>query len=386
MTQRIYLPKYLEVGAGAIDRLPTLLAELGCEKPLILSDRVMESLGNVGYLRNLLHDHGIDCDAFLDTVPEPNESSLQPAVRQFLAGGFDCLVALGGGSAIDSAKAIGLLVRNGGKMADYKVPHVVLEDTVPVVAVPTTAGTGSEVTKVTIITDDATDEKMLCMGPGLLPIASIIDYKLTSTAPARIAADTGIDALTHAIEAYVSLKAGLFTEQMALNAMQLIAPNLREAVQNPENHQAKEKIMLGATLAGIAFSNASVALVHGMSRPIGAHFHVPHGMSNAMLLPDITEFSIPFAVAKYADCARAMGLCTSDESDKEAVTALLEELVQLNMDLGVPSLSAFGVKERDYQALIERMTDQAIASGSPANNPGNPSREDIIHLYQKIWQ
>ncbi|MFQ3228776.1 iron-containing alcohol dehydrogenase [Reinekea sp.] len=385
MSQRIYLPKYLDIGANAVANLPLLLADLRCKKPLVLSDKVMDNIGNVSRIRDLLAKHDIASDQFLDTMTEPDEASLLPAVELFKSGGFDCIIALGGGSVIDSAKAIGLLAKHGGRMRDYKVPHIVNEEIVPIVAIPTTAGTGSEVTKVTIITDNDTDEKMLCMGPGLLPVASIIDYELSMTAPARIAADTGIDALTHAIEAYVSQKAGLFTEQLALSAMGLIAPNLREAVNNPKNLLAKEKIMLGANMAGMAFSNASVALVHGMSRPIGAHFHVPHGMSNAMLLPDITEFSIPSAIDKYADCARAMGIADKHESDKVAVAALIEELVQLNADLGVPSLAEFGVKEAEYFDSLDLMAEQAIASGSPGNNPKVPSKEDIIQLYRKVW-
>jgi alcohol dehydrogenase class IV len=386
MSQRIYLPKYLDIGANAVANLSSLLTDLRCQKPLILSDKVMDSIGNVDRIRNLLSAQNIVSDQFLDTMTEPDEASLLLAVELFKSGGFDCIIALGGGSVIDSAKAIGLLAKHGGNMRDYKVPHIVNEEIVPIIAIPTTAGTGSEVTKVTIITDNETDEKMLCMGPGLLPVASIIDYELSMTAPARIAADTGIDALTHAIEAYVSQKAGLFTEQLALSAMRLIAPNLREAVNNPKNLAAKEKIMLGANMAGMAFSNASVALVHGMSRPIGAHFHVPHGMSNAMLLPEITEFSIPSAIEKYADCARVMGIADKHESDKVAVVALIEELVQLNLDLGVPSLAEFGIKEADYFDSLEIMAEQALASGSPSNNPRVPSKEEIIQLYKNVWQ
>jgi|TARA_R110001583_G_scaffold50785_2_gene158577 alcohol dehydrogenase class IV len=386
MSQRIYLPKFLDIGANAIENLPSLLKDIGCERPLVLSDKVMDTIGNVRRVRELLTKHNISSDQFLDTMTEPDEASLLPAVRLFLAGKFDCIVALGGGSVIDSAKAIGLLAKCGGRMRDYKVPYIVNQSIVPIIAIPTTAGTGSEVTKVTIITDNETDEKMLCMGPGLLPIASIIDYELSTTAPARIAADTGIDALTHAIEAYVSQKAGLFTEQLSLSAMGLIAPNLREAVNNPSNRDAKEKIMLGANMAGMAFSNASVALVHGMSRPIGANFHVPHGLSNAMLLPEITKYSVSAAQSKYADCARAMNIAEKHDSNGVAVTALINELMQLNIDLKVPSLSEFGVNKEDYFSCLDKMADQAIASGSPGNNPRVASKEEIIQLYKKIWQ
>lgn len=386
MIQRICLPRYLEVGGNATEKLPALLTDLGYNRPLIVSDRVMDSLGNVQYLKDLLTQQDIVSSSYVDTVPEPTEASLLPAVQMMAEGQFDSIIALGGGSVIDSAKAISLLAKYGGKMADYKVPRVITEKATPVIAIPTTAGTGSEMTKVTVITDQHTDEKMLCMGPGLMPVAAIIDFQLTKTAPARVTADTGIDALTHAIEAYVSKKGGLFTGQMALMAMALIGPNLREAVNNPDNDIAKEKIMLGATMAGVAFSNASVALVHGMSRPIGAHFHVPHGMSNAMLLPDITEYSVKEAQAAYAECARAIGLVSHEENDKASVAALLEELAQLNIDLGVPTMSEFGIEKSVFMDLLDTMADQALASGSPGNNPRVPSHDEIVSLYKKVWQ
>ncbi|QUJ69995.1 iron-containing alcohol dehydrogenase (plasmid) [Photobacterium sp. GJ3] len=385
MTQRIVMPGLMEIGAGALDKVADMMALLACSQPLIVTDQVMSELGYVKRVQNSLAAKGMACGVFLDTEPEPTEASILPAVDQVVTGQYDCLIALGGGSAIDSAKAIGLLAQHGGKMQDYKVPHVVTEAILPVIAIPTTAGTGSEVTRVTIITDQETDEKMLCMGPGLIPRAAIIDYELTLSVPARIAADTGIDALTHAMEAYVSGKAGAFTDQQALAAMRLIAPNLRQAVNQPGNHAAKEKLMLGATMAGMAFSNASVALVHGMSRPIGAHFHVPHGMSNAMLLPVITEFSISASLERYAECARAMGLADDIISDQEAVERLMIELRQLNQDLKVPTLSAFGINKAQYFSLLDTMAEQALASGSPNNNPRVPSKEQVIELYEKVW-
>ena len=183
----------------------------------------------------------------------------------------------------------------------------------PIIAIPTTAGTGSEVTRFTVITDTETDEKMLIAGLGCCPTAAIVDFELTLTMPLRLTADTGIDSLTHAIEAYVSKRANPYTDGMAKNAMGLIAKNIRAACAEPQNRAAREAMMLGATTAGMAFSNASVALVHGMSRPIGAFFHVPHGLSNAMLLPEITAFSAPAALDRYADCARAMGVAEEGE-------------------------------------------------------------------------
>jgi alcohol dehydrogenase class IV len=203
--------------------------------------------------------------------------------------------------------------------------------------------------------------------------------------PLRLTADTGIDSLTHAIEAYVSKRASLYTDGLARNAMGLIARNIRSACADPQNRVAREAMMLGATTAGMAFSNASVALVHGMSRPIGAFFHVPHGLSNAMLLPEITAFSAPAALDRYADCARAMGVAEDGEGSQAAVARLLDALRGLNDDLKVPSPKDYGIKKDRYDELLPVMASQAIASGSPANNPRVPSSDEIIELYRRVY-
>jgi alcohol dehydrogenase class IV len=385
MVNSIVLPKIMQIGANALNLLPDTLASLGCRLPCIITDRTMLELGYVAKVEALLSQQHIKFGLFADTMPEPNDTSILAAVEMVKTGQYDCLIALGGGSAIDSAKAIALLASHGGKMSDYKVPYQVTEISLPVVAIPTTAGTGSEATKVTVISDSATDEKMLCMGTGLIPSAAIIDYQFTLSLPKRIAADTGIDALTHAIEAYVSQKANPFSDQQAIAAMKLIAPNLIKVCQQPNNLEAKEAMMLGATLAGIAFSNASVGLVHGMSRPIGVHFHVPHGMSNAMLLPTITEYSLPGAPRKYAECAKHMGLVSDSEDHTSAHQALINELKHINQTLEVPTLAEFGVVKTEYESLLLNMAEQALASGSPYNNPKVPVLSDIIKLYKKVW-
>jgi alcohol dehydrogenase class IV len=375
----------MQIGANALKMLPDTLTSLGCRFPCIITDKTMLELGYVAKIEALLSQQNIEFGLFSDTMPEPDDCSILTAVQMVKTNHYDCLIALGGGSAIDSAKAIALLASHGGKMSDYKVPYQVTQISLPVVAIPTTAGTGSEATKVTVISDSATDEKMLCMGSGLIPAAAIIDYQFTPSLPNRIAADTGIDALTHAIEAYVSRKANAFSDQQAIAAMKLIAPNLIKVCQQPDDLQAKEAMMLGATLAGIAFSNASVGLVHGMSRPIGVHFHVPHGMSNAMLLPTITEYSLSGAPFKYAECAIHMGLVTDIKDQGLAHQTLINELKQINQTLNVPTLSEFGVIKTHFDSLLMNMAEQALASGSPGNNPKVPALNDIIELYGKIW-
>lgn len=395
MTNHVVLPRMLEIGAGSSKELPNILRSLGCRRPLIVTDKVMVSLGYVETLGSLLHAEDFDYSVFDQTVPEPTETSILAGVELARAGignqPFDCIVALGGGSPIDSAKAIAILAKFGGDMRAYKFPRDVSEPGLPVIAIPTTAGTGSEVTRFTIITDDTdstddtNDEKMLCSGIGFMPTAALIDFELTLSAPPRVTADTGIDALTHALEAYVSAKANLFSDQQALAAMTLIGPNLKKAYFEPNNRKAREAMMMGATLAGIAFSNASVALVHGMSRPIGAFFHVPHGMSNAMLLPAITEFSMDAAPKRYADCARAMTVANDADSDAIANQKLLKELKSINTELAVPSLEEFGVDKHRYFGLAETMANHALSSGSPNNNPKIPTIPEMVELYRRVW-
>jgi alcohol dehydrogenase class IV len=278
-----------------------------------------------------------------------------------------------------------MLVANGGQARDYKVPNPPTKAGPPHIAVPTTAGTGSEVTRFTVISDSETNEKMLIAGGTLLPTAAIVDYELTMTMPARLTADTGTDSLTHAIEAYVSRRANAFSDVFALTAMKTIWEELPKAFHEPGNVKAREAMMLAATQAAIAFSNASVALVHGMSRPIGVHFHVPHGLSNAMLLPAVTAFSVKAATRRYAECARAMGIAGAVDADDEAVDALIVALYRRNEELQVPSPQKYGLSEERYFSLIPVMSAQALASGSPQNNPRVPTIEEIGDLYRQVW-
>jgi alcohol dehydrogenase class IV len=381
----IALPRIMRVGGGASREIGAVLQGLGLNRPLIVTDKFLLSHGQVGRLKTALGSSGIAAEVFADTVPDPTVATVEAGLAALKAGDFDCVVGFGGGSPIDSAKAIAVLGRHGGAMHDYKAPHQMDRPGLPIIAVPTTAGTGSEATRFTVITDETTDEKMLCIGLAFLPVAALVDYELTLTKPLRLTADTGVDALTHAIEAYVSRRANAFSDSLALAAMKAIATNLRTVCREPDNRPAREAMMLAATQAGMAFSNASVALVHGMSRPIGAFFHVPHGLSNAMLLPVVTAFSAGAALGRYADCARAMGVASEQDADGPAVSRLLQELAQLNLDLSVPSPRAYGIDERRWQELLPVMAGQALASGSPANNPRIPSASEIEDLYRQVW-
>jgi len=385
MSIQIILPRILQVGAGASQEAGSIVKALECQRPLIVTDKMMVQLGYVARIQESLTALGIHSDVFDDTVPEPTVSSIQAGVEMVRDGSYDSIIAVGGGSPIDSAKAISILGKYGGVMRDYKFPRIVSEPGLPIIAIPTTAGTGSEATRVTIITDETNDEKMLCVGIGFMPTAALVDYELTLSLPARTTADTGIDALTHAMEAYVSKKASPYSDTQAIAAMKLLAPNLRRAFHDGSDRDAREAMMLGSTLAGVAFSNASVALVHGMSRPIGAFYHVPHGLSNAMLLPAVTEYSIPAAPERYANCARAMGVAEVSDSDKQANAKLMTELYAINEELQVPTPEQFGISREHFFGNLETMAEQAIGSGSPGNNPRVPSADDIIQIYKKLW-
>ena len=385
MSAEIRIPSILKIGGGAFGEAGALLAQLNCKRPLIVTDPFLQKQGLADRLLKQIEDAGMGAAIFHDTVADPTSTVIEAGVHVFHEGGHDSLVSLGGGSPMDTAKAIGMLAANGGKARDYKAPRTIPLAGPQHVAIPTTAGTGSEVTRFTVVTDAETDEKMLIAGGVLTPTAALVDYELTLSMPARLTADTGTDSLTHAIESYVSRKANAFSDALALTAMRVIWRALPTCVREPGNRQAREAMMLAATQAGIAFSNASVALVHGMSRPIGAHFHVPHGLSNAMLLPAVTAFSAGAAMERYADCARTMGIAAADDPANKAADLLVEALYRRNAELEVPTPKQYGIAEEQYFAKIPLMAQQALASGSPQNNPRVPTAQEIEALYSACW-
>ncbi len=385
MAANIVLPRHMRVGAGASKELAPLLQQLGVKHPFIVTDQDMVKFGYLEGLTSGLDDAGIPYAVFDGTVPDPTVASVNEGVAKLKEKDHDGVVALGGGSPIDSAKAIAHLAVFGGRMRDYKAPTMSDEQGMPLIAIPTTAGTGSEATRFTVITDEETEEKMLCPGAAFCPVAALVDYELTLTMPRRLTADTGVDTLTHAIEAYVSAKRNPFADGMAQMTMTAVAKYLRTACNEPDNREAREGMMLAALHGGMAFSNASVCMVHGMSRPVGAFFHVPHGLSNAMLLPAVTAFSIEAAPDRYANCARFMGVASWDDSDQDACQKLLQELRQLNKDLDVPTPKDYGIDESRFFEVLPTMAEQALASGSPGNNPRVPTAEEIVEVYKQAW-
>ncbi len=385
MTVAIASPRLILAGGGSVTQVAELLGKFGLSRPMVVTDPVMVSTGLIANCLAPLDAAGIGAEVFSDTVPDPTDAVVEAGVAALGRGSFDCLIGFGGGSPMDTAKAIAILAASGGKMRDSKVPIAADRAALPVIAIPTTGGTGSECTRFTVITDVERDEKMLIAGLGALPLAAIVDYELTFSVPPRTTADTGVDSLTHALEAYVSRRANPFSDALALSAMGLIGRHLRTAYHEPRNAAAREGMMLGAMQAGLAFSNSSVALVHGMSRPIGAHFHVPHGLSNAMLLPAVTRFGVQSATVRYAEAARRIGMAGEDEADEPASARLVAGLAALNRDLAVPSPREWGIDAAKWERLLELMAEQALASGSPANNPRVPTKAEIVGIYRAAW-
>ncbi|MDC3129387.1 iron-containing alcohol dehydrogenase [Paracoccaceae bacterium] len=381
---RIQSPKIIRIGGGAAKEIADVLKQLSLSKPLIVTDKNLVELGHVDLVLEILEQHNIAWSIFDGVIEDPTDQCVNTGLEKFKIGAFDCIIGLGGGSPMDTAKAISFMSVNNGHVRDYKAPKQIDLCGPPVILIPTTGGTGSELTRWCVITDTTNTEKYNLSGLACVATAALIDWTFTTTKPWRITADTAVDSLTHAIEAYVSKKAFEYTDAFALAAMPAIVENVRLACTEPENTKARKNLMLAASQAGMAFSNSSVALVHGMSRPIGAHFHVAHGLSNAMLLPKITEFSIKGNEERYATCARVMKWAVENDNDVIACSKLIENLFILNEDLKVPTPKNLG-HSADHN-LLKLMASQALASGSPQNNPRVPTEKQIIQLYQEVWE
>ena len=386
MTVRVCAPRFMSIGSGALNGIADLLSRMGdIKNPLIVTDNFMAEFGLAARVQGLLHNAGLSSAVFDAVLPDPTDTVVLAGISVLQKGGHDAVIGLGGGSPIDAGKAIAVMAAGSRDIQDYRPPQQSDASGLPMLAIPTTAGTGSEVTHHAVIIHDASREKISCRGEGFVPLAAIVDYELTLSKPKRLIADNGLDTLTHAIEAYVSRKATLYSDRMALDCMRLVAENLDAAYNDPENMPAREALMLAATFGGLAFSNASIALVHAMSRPLGSLFHVPHGMSNAMLLPTVTEFSKLSALDRYAECGRVIGLADDTASDTKAAKALVEGLYRYNDRLDVPSLSGFGIDKDAYIAAAEHMAEDAVRSGAPNHNPRVGSAQEITDLYHEAW-
>ncbi|TDK96385.1 iron-containing alcohol dehydrogenase [Mycobacterium paragordonae] len=378
-------PRHIHLGGGALEQLGASIDVLQLHRPLVVTDPFLVASGAAQRVMSLLSAAGKTPALFDRTVADPTTASLTQGVAALLEHRADCVVGFGGGSPMDTAKALAVLAVQPGPMRRFKAPNNYAGPALPIIAIPTTAGSGSEATQFTVISDSDTNEKMLCPGLSFLPVAAIVDFELTMTMPPRLTADTGVDALTHAVEAYVSRKANPISDGLALAAIRLIATHLKRAYLDGSDAPARAAMMAAATQAGMAFSNSSVALVHGMSRPIGAHFHVAHGLSNAMLFPAVTAFSVAGAPGRYADCARAYGVADATTSDQAAAGTLVDALAALCAELEVPTPRSYGIDSAAWQSLIPLMAEQAVASGSPANNPVIPGPAEIEALYAEVY-
>lgn len=376
---RILIPSDIRVAAGASSALGEVVAELGATRPLIVVDPMILQLGLAKRALSSLERAGFAAALYSGISPDPTDAEARAAAAAARAAGADCVIGIGGGSAMDVAKVAALLARHDGTPRDFAVPRIVDIPSLPIICLPTTAGTGSEVTRAAVITDAVTHEKLLMLGKALLPTIAILDVTLTLSCPFRVTVDSGLDALSHALEALVNRNATPFSDGIATEALGLIGANLERAARKPDDIEAREAMLLGAMLAGVAVSHTSTALIHGMSRPIGAAFHVPHGMSNAMLMPMISAWSMPAAPAAYARAAQALGVGSDG-------AALVAALTDLNRRLAVPRLRERNIGAEAFAAMIPEMSRQALASGTPGNNPRLATPEDLSELYRDLWE
>jgi alcohol dehydrogenase class IV len=340
----------------------------------------------VNEIRSNLWGKGIATELFTAFQPDPTDQNVTAGAESFRTAGADAIIAIGGGSALDVAKMIGVAVTNSGPLSQFQGYHRIPKPGASLIAIPTTAGTGSEATKVAVITDTARNTKMMILDGKLMPSIAIVDYELTMSMPKPLTAHVGVDALTHGIEAYVSRKANPLTDPIALSCVTKIHASLRKAWDDPGNTQAREAMSIAALQGGLAFTNSSVCLVHGMSRPLGLMFKLPHGLSNSVLLPAVTRFSWPGAKARYAELSREMGVAAVKTSDESACEALSDWLDRLNEDLKVPRLrDCCGGDKDKFGALLPKMANDALESGSPQNNPVVPAAEQIMELFERAW-
>lgn len=383
MAGKFIMPKQMITGANALNESREAIKALGT-KALVVSGKVMSRIGNVKLVTNLLDELGIGWAVYDDITGEPDDVMIDGGVEAYKANGCDFLIAIGGGSPMDSMKAIGALITNPGKISDYMGKEIT-NPLPPMAAIPTTAGTGSEATQFTIITDTKTSIKMLLKGAVLMPDLAIVDASFTMSAPKNVTSATGLDALTHAVEAYTSVKSQPLTEGFAMDAVKRIFTYLPKAYADGSDVKAREEMALASLQAGIAFNNASVTLVHGMSRPIGANFHVPHGLSNAMLLKTCLTFALDGAYDRFGALGKAVGAAAPEADDKTAAEAFLKALIELCETLEVPTLAEYGVDKEAFFAVIDKMAEDAIASGSPGNTIKKVTKEDVIDMYKDLW-
>lgn len=373
------IPQEIIVGKGSLAKLPEAAKKLGGAHGFIISGPHLNKMGVVASCASALEQAGIKTDAYTDTEANPAVETVEKATLAFKESGADFIVALGGGSPMDVAKAVGVVAKYGGSITEYEGGGKVPGDIIPLIAIPTTAGTGSEVTAFSVITDHSRNYKLTVFSYKLIPSYAILDPDLITTAPVSVAAACGIDAMVHALEAYISKAATPFSDAMAEKALELIGANIRKYVADRTNIEAAEGMLAGSLFAGIAFSWARLGDVHAMSHPVSAFFHVPHGVANAILLPTIVEYNALADCGKYEKIYNYISIVPALEGTFEP-SMLVDLLKELNDQLGIPaSLSEVGVTEDKFDA----MADDAMKSGNIAVNPRSTTKQDVLSLYAK---
>lgn len=377
------IPNHTIVGTNVLGEAAPLLKKMG-NKAFIVTGRHVAVSDMMKQLTALLDENGIGCVIFDGITGEPTDTMIENGVEMLKSSGCDFIIGIGGGSPLDSAKAIAAMAVNEGSIADYNGKEITGE-ILPLAAIPTTAGTGSEATKFTVITDSEKGIKMLLKGDVLVPKLAIVDSSFTVGAPKSVTSATGLDALTHAVEAYTSRKAFSMTDTLAVSAVKRIMKYLPIAYREPDNSLAREQMSIAALEAGICINNSSVTIVHGMSRPIGALFHVPHGMSNAMLLKECLSFAVSGAYEKFANLGRETGVASDSDSDETAAEKFIDSLQNICDVCEIPTLEQYGIDRDEYYSKISKMATDAVASGSPANTVKEVTVDDCIEIYKKLY-
>ena len=382
MSREFIIPKRIITGENALKNAMGYIASLG-SKPLIVTGKTVVTLAPFLQLSAGLEEKGLSYAVFTGITGEPTDVMIAEGLRAYRENSCDFLIGIGGGSPLDAIKAIAVMNSCGGKLSDYAGKEITGKFP-PLAAIPTTAGTGSEATKFTVITDAETDVKMLLKGEALIPDIAVVDPENTKTSPKSITASTGLDALTHAVEAYTSKLAQPLTDSLAISAVKRIFKYLPAAYENGNDAKARYEMSIAALEAGICINNASVTIVHGMSRPIGALFHVPHGLSNAMLLEKCMSFAKDGAQERFAALARAIGAAGNSADDKTAADKFIDALGEICRKCEVPSVTEYGISRENFIDAIPKMAHDAIASGSPANTQKSVSEEDVINIYREL--
>lgn len=370
------------IGEGALKSAAPYLNQFG-KKALIVTGKIITKTGLADKVGEVLKSQGIDFVIFNNLPGEPTDLMIMEGVEIFKKENCDFIIGLGGGTPIDTAKAIAAMSVLPGKMIEYKGKELT-GDFAPLVLIPTTAGTGSEVTRYFVFTNTETDEKLLFKGDALLPKIAIVDFTYTISSPRSITLATGMDALCHAIESYTCRKANPITDMFSLDAVKRIFKYLGRACENGDDKEARENMSFAAYEAGLAINGSPTTIIHGMSRPIGACFHVPHGISNAMLAVECLNAVLDGCYEKFADLAVTIGVAEKSEDSKSAAQKFISALEKLTKDLKVPTLREYGLDVEKFKSLEDKMASDSVASGSPANSWKVLSKEEQIKIYDRL--